>query len=216
MKKKLASTMVAFAVATVAFAVPAAAQGSRTDPDSPTVGDHTLTLTDGEQRELNVLDPVNLTEPFELAQPDGRIKKVSATSVDGVQIESGGNASKFAAGGAAPLASTWHTWAAPGDGNWHTSVNGKAIGGSSSAYQAGYKVTIDTNALSGACVKVKGFKQLTTPAGKKYYDSFWKSIGCAGPGGEVTGTVQWGSVLAYEQIQVKSESYLIGSAGMFQ
>jgi hypothetical protein len=118
MKKKVVSAIISVSALSVALAVPAAAQGASTDPTaSPlALGEHTVTLTSGEQRPFYIPEAVDLTQPFTLATTDGGLEQVVAASVDGARTASGGSTSKFGARGAAPSLSTWHTWDAPGDG----------------------------------------------------------------------------------------------------
>jgi hypothetical protein len=115
------------------------------------------------------------------------------------------------------LASCWRNWVAPGTGNWYQSVAGCSIVGTTSSYQEGYTVTIDSNTLGGACAEALGYHLVWNSQVNNYVKvGFWQSIGCGAPGATLGGNVPWGATAAVKKIMIKSTSAPVGSAGMFQ
>jgi hypothetical protein len=214
---RIAAMGVSGALLVGALMAPSLAYGATTDPaPSPSHGQQHKLTAGGKNYDVYVMNDVDLTQPVQIAQSDGSLKEVKASAVDGASQSASGNASTgFTADVVTPLSTSWTSWIAPGSNQWYTSVNGYALAGSNASFQAGYSIRIDSNSIGGACFQIKGFKQYTNPSGGKYYDEYWKNIGCAPGGGSVGGNVIWGSVLAYKQIKMKAETPPVGSAGLF-
>lgn len=110
----------------------------------------------------------------------------------------------------------WTTWVAPANNLWNQSVAGCSLIGTTNTTPAGYSVTVDGNALAGACVQIKGHKLSPLSSGGYQWVTDWKGIGCLpAAGGSGSGSILWGKVADTTRILAKSSGAVIGSSGMF-
>lgn len=110
----------------------------------------------------------------------------------------------------------WTTWVAPTNGVWNQSGPGCSLIGTTSTTTAGYTVTVDGNALAGACVQIKGHKLTPLSSGGYQWVTQWGGIGCLPAyGGSGGGTILWGNVADTTRVLTKSSGGVVGSAGMF-
>lgn len=102
---------------------------------------------------------------------------------------------------------------APGDGQWHTSVDGCGVIGLSLSAQHSYQWAVNPYSDGAACVQGRGY----TPQGNQtgyVMVAFWKQLGgCGYSGGAV---IAWGTVASVTKVKVKALQLGIGTIIGFQ
>ncbi|MBS1675237.1 MAG: hypothetical protein JSS74_14880 [Actinobacteria bacterium] len=180
-------------------------------PEIKQVADHLI--IDGQRVDVAVMSDFPDSGPV-LILGDG--------TVESGQITSDGTVATDKSLGRAPLSPDTvnacgdrYGWTAAGDGNYHLSIYGCSLIGTSSSFQAGYEIGIDGANYGGACGMALGYHLVPASGGGYVYSAFWTGLGCKNPGQSITGAVPWGNVAASKRVNMMSSSAPIGSSGWF-